>query len=127
MNVAERICHVQLRQGVEDADLTEELRFDLMEVVHEWAKGVVSEHLSLNDLTEIYDLLKLAVFTTDGDDECSRRSDRSVYPKTERSLSRCAQRSTNRWRSDFATENGGNFRRYQKRHCVCCQSVYFSC
>ena len=43
MKVIEKITGVQKQCRVGDVDLSEELRFDLMEVVYEWARGVVKK------------------------------------------------------------------------------------
>ena len=42
LGIAERVCAVQTRHGVPAPGAEERLRFGLMEVVYEWAKGMVS-------------------------------------------------------------------------------------
>jgi superfamily II RNA helicase len=59
--VAAKISDVQRNCHVKMSDISEELRFDLLEVVYEWANGVVCNFLSRFRYVKVITWLQLSV------------------------------------------------------------------
>lgn len=110
IEIANKVQQIQTRHRADFADegFNTELKFGLVEVVYEWAKGMVSPSHLLSTL-RFSDLLSKSgavLLANYGSDRRARRNDRSSYYPTRRDVQGSERCSQDRWERGFVQQDG---------------------